>query len=356
LAARKKSLSRRGKEVPEKYTQIRKKRKPSARKASVRRRQRTSIYSNLGDYFKNLKGKDSVVLSFLDIESILGHKLPSSARKHVSWWANTQSSIPYHPNTWLKHGYRVTNIDLKKGIITFSQVHGKGSLPYAAMLIDAAQHLHVEDKAPFTPKTLFDKARTLHKTEILPSTNLHPILVNITQSSRRASTVKESWRGTFVKVSRSLYRLTAKGIKTETKRIHTGKAPGNTFHSRLCYHLQNKKGWDLKPGTLKAGWGLPELRIDLITQDGKVAIQTLHIKELRSKRDGLTKLFATLYTLEKIQAKEKALIIETTKTRNITKTLQEILQPYKRLLKGITLYTFHKSNKTKKDQLEIIKP
>ncbi|HXK69597.1 MAG TPA: hypothetical protein PLD04_14805 [Thermoanaerobaculia bacterium] len=354
MAARKKSLSRRGKEIPEKYTQVQKKRRPFIRKASLKKRQRTSTYNNLGDYFKNLKGKDAVVLSLLKIESILGRKLPVSARKHVSWWANSQSAIPNHPRTWLKHGYRVTNIDLKKGTITFSKVHGKGSMPYAAMLIEAAQQLHAEDKAPFTPKNLFTKARALHRTEIPPSTNLYPVLAYITRST--TNTTSGQWKGTLVRLSRGVYRLTAKGVKTETKRKQTSKAPGNAFHSRLCYHLQNTKGWCLSPGTMKAGWGLPEFRIDLATQDGKVAIQTLHIKDLRSKRDGLTKLFAHLYTLEKIQAKEKALIIETTKTRNITKTLEGILQPYKRLLRGITLYTFHQGNKAKKDQLETIKP
>ena len=65
-------------------------------------------YDPLQDYMIKC-GSDEVILSFADIESILGRTRPLSASKYDAWWANvgdnpfTQHS---HAKSWHSAGYK----------------------------------------------------------------------------------------------------------------------------------------------------------------------------------------------------------------------------------------------------------
>lgn len=65
-------------------------------------------YDPLRDYLKRC-GKGEVILSFSDIESIIGRPLPPSADNFDAWWANigdnpfTQHS---HAGSWHSAGYK----------------------------------------------------------------------------------------------------------------------------------------------------------------------------------------------------------------------------------------------------------
>lgn len=62
----------------------------------------------------HLQGRsDAVVrLTFAEIESILGGRLPASARQYRPWWANEASGTHVHARAWLDAGCRTTNVDL----------------------------------------------------------------------------------------------------------------------------------------------------------------------------------------------------------------------------------------------------
>jgi hypothetical protein len=58
-------------------------------------------YKSLYQYLEN-RYANTVVLTFAQIEDLLGFTLPDSARVHREWWANTDpNDIPLpHSRTW----------------------------------------------------------------------------------------------------------------------------------------------------------------------------------------------------------------------------------------------------------------
>ena len=57
-------------------------------------------------------------MSFGEIESVLGFKLPKSAYKHEAWWSNNETGHS-HARAWLKFGWRTEAVDLAKRQVTF---------------------------------------------------------------------------------------------------------------------------------------------------------------------------------------------------------------------------------------------
>ena len=78
-------------------------------------------YRALTDYLVNT-AKDEVQLTFAEIEQILGFRLPSSAREHRAFWANTTThSIAL---SWLNCGFETEVVDMNSGTVVFGKKHG----------------------------------------------------------------------------------------------------------------------------------------------------------------------------------------------------------------------------------------
>jgi hypothetical protein len=60
-----------------------------------------------------------IILSFSQIESILGRSLPPSARRYRPWWANETSGTHTHARAWLGAGRRTRNVDLNARTVEF---------------------------------------------------------------------------------------------------------------------------------------------------------------------------------------------------------------------------------------------
>jgi CBS domain-containing protein len=75
-----------------------------------------SLQNWLQEQRKN-KEKD-IRVKFQDIETLLGESLPPSAKEHRSWWENdyidNKQSL-----SWLQAGWRVEDVDLIAGVVTF---------------------------------------------------------------------------------------------------------------------------------------------------------------------------------------------------------------------------------------------
>jgi hypothetical protein len=80
----------------------------------------TSKYCTLGEHLLENEG-DQLILSFSDIEEILGFPLPKSAHKFRTWWAN-DNTHSHAVNGWLTYGWQVKEIDLKNEYIHFRRV------------------------------------------------------------------------------------------------------------------------------------------------------------------------------------------------------------------------------------------
>lgn len=75
-------------------------------------------YVGLTSYLKHC-GKDSITLSFSEIEGKMGDTLPSSAYKHKAFWSNSRThSVAFG---WLDADYRTVAINLENKVITFAK-------------------------------------------------------------------------------------------------------------------------------------------------------------------------------------------------------------------------------------------
>ncbi|HJP67490.1 MAG TPA: hypothetical protein VJ846_01215 [Sphingomicrobium sp.] len=86
-----------------------------------------------------------------EIETIVGFKLPASARKHKEWWGNT--AIPgRHSNAWIDSGWKSAAVDLGQQCVTFRRAGDARTASDASILPRAT----TPAKSPFDPAHLGD--------------------------------------------------------------------------------------------------------------------------------------------------------------------------------------------------------
>ena len=98
-----------------------------------------STYASLNKYLLEC-GKGRVIMTFLELEQVLGFNLPKSAYTYNAWWANGGHSQAY---AWLDAGYKVERIDIFTTTVTFC----KSGAP-------TNQKLQVQSKARKTTSTI----------------------------------------------------------------------------------------------------------------------------------------------------------------------------------------------------------
>jgi hypothetical protein len=69
----------------------------------------------------NRRGGKPEMLTFEDIESIIGRELPQSAVKHRSFWANDNQDYHSHARSWMQAGYRVAYVDREQKVVRFER-------------------------------------------------------------------------------------------------------------------------------------------------------------------------------------------------------------------------------------------
>lgn len=88
------------------------------RTVAARRGGGSSKYEPIGSHLKSMGG-EVATLSFDEVEELIGGPLPSSARRHRAWWANTDTHS--QASVWLKSGWTVARADLENATITFAR-------------------------------------------------------------------------------------------------------------------------------------------------------------------------------------------------------------------------------------------
>ena len=75
-------------------------------------------YSPLRIFLENSEN-NTVVLTFQELETILGFSLPNSALVHRVWWTNEaiQSTRHTHCKEWIEAGWKVKNVNLGVNVI-----------------------------------------------------------------------------------------------------------------------------------------------------------------------------------------------------------------------------------------------
>ncbi len=77
-----------------------------------------SSYNEIGRRLLEVED-ESVSLSMVDLEEIIGRFLPNSARAYREWWANTERSP--QARGWLSAGWRVEAVDRERELVHFSR-------------------------------------------------------------------------------------------------------------------------------------------------------------------------------------------------------------------------------------------
>ncbi len=77
-------------------------------------------YQALQAHLNRRNGRPEL-LSFEDIEDIIGKELPMSATKHRAFWANDQEGYHSHAQAWIGAGYRVAYVDREAKVVRFER-------------------------------------------------------------------------------------------------------------------------------------------------------------------------------------------------------------------------------------------
>ena len=78
-------------------------------------------YSLLCQYLQEQSGKETVTLTFHQIEDLIGQPLPNSAHRHSAWWANEKKGSHVQARAWMDAGWLVDSVDLILQNVTFSK-------------------------------------------------------------------------------------------------------------------------------------------------------------------------------------------------------------------------------------------
>src|SRR5258707_1816785 len=76
-------------------------------------------YDRLGAFLRE-QGREYVPMTFVEIERIVGVKLPKS-QKYQAWWSNSTSNNMM-TQVWLGAGYRTEQVDVARGQLVFRRV------------------------------------------------------------------------------------------------------------------------------------------------------------------------------------------------------------------------------------------
>lgn len=79
----------------------------------------TSKYKSFADYLRAATS-DELLLTFGDVERILGRPLPQAAYKHSAWWANSRTADTHGwAHQWLAAGWASENVNLANRTVVF---------------------------------------------------------------------------------------------------------------------------------------------------------------------------------------------------------------------------------------------
>jgi DNA-binding XRE family transcriptional regulator len=79
-------------------------------------------YYPLYEYLKQDPGHEGAIeLTFDQIEAILEARLPASARRLRSWWANSAGPARVQAAAWMEAGYHVKSVDLEQERVLFAR-------------------------------------------------------------------------------------------------------------------------------------------------------------------------------------------------------------------------------------------
>lgn len=297
-----------------------------------------SKYLGIARLLERNKDKKEIVLSFDQIEKEIG-KLPKSARKYHTWWANnkTPKAPCRHSRVWISKGFLAKFVDLKKGEVTFvKSKYIKKKPSRAEVILKAGREFLKEGKKSFTRKEIIIKIAHLFPKVDFKITSIDAAIQAMTENSRSAKLVGRSWRDTLKHLKRGYFSLTPKGLKAkrEKGRFKLDKSDKKRIKEKLEKEFKTKFLIDKRT----------KFPIDLISEDNKIAVKFFKIKErkLNAQSKTSSKIMQNLKFLKK--SKIKTPIIVLNKSKQKRKDTQKFIREVKSLFEGVNLYLYEKDN------------
>jgi len=109
-----------------------------------------SKYASLAEALQTLPDTAATqTYTFGQVESVIGDRLPNSAREHRSWWANDSTSHP-QSREWLDVGWRVSTVNLLAETVVFERIRDR-QRAYIEFFSKSLALLKAEDPT-FRPK------------------------------------------------------------------------------------------------------------------------------------------------------------------------------------------------------------
>lgn len=307
-----------------------------------------SKYEGIGELLDERKGEKEIKLTFKEIEKKVG-KLPSSARKFYTWWANNQTpKAPCrHSRVWLSRGYLAKKVDLEKEEVLFVKVDKlTRNQPRAELILKAARELQEEGKKNFTRKEIILKIAKLFPKAQVKIPSLNSAIQAMIVGSKSSQLVAEAWRDTLKHVKRNYFTLTPKGMTTEKEvlknfiRIKSDKEKiGNELEKFYNVKFYKKKLKILNDF---------EVPVDFVSSDGKHAVKIYMVKKF--KPENLKRVFQDLYLISKSKVENSTIVFKVKKMREREKT--ELKKNFKVLFKGIDVYIYEKNKRDGERRLE----
>ncbi len=89
-----------------------------------------SKYQGLSDFLADVRD-DKVILTFEEINDLVGGELPESAFKHRPWWANRTEGRGSQNLAWQSAGWETRDVNMELDEVTFVRVKTRAEPVYA---------------------------------------------------------------------------------------------------------------------------------------------------------------------------------------------------------------------------------
>ena len=77
-------------------------------------------YTRLGEFLRSQRSQE-IPMTLVEIEKVIGSKLPPNSPHYPAWWSNNPSNNVM-TKVWLNAGFRTEQVDVKSGKIVFRRV------------------------------------------------------------------------------------------------------------------------------------------------------------------------------------------------------------------------------------------
>lgn len=112
-----------------------------------------SKYAPLAAHLRESE-RDSVAMTFEEVEAAIGAPLPASAYRHRSWWSNNPNNNT-STRAWLGAGYKATEVDMENRKLSFRKDPPEGlTYPFHAPVEGAGLAEAPAGLAPAAPGDL----------------------------------------------------------------------------------------------------------------------------------------------------------------------------------------------------------